>query len=257
MFATFVWNALAKLVPPIPPDVDVRLRFVASTAPVMFAWSMSVLELRLTVPTGVVVLPIWAPTFSPPASDVSSTVEAAFVFPRSIVPVVFRFVAFVATKLKSVPADDGPYIVTVPAALSDIIALVAAFAWIFATFVLNAFAKPVPPIPPDVDVRLKFVASTAPVMFDWSRFVLELRLTVPTGVVVLPICAPTFSPPACDVSSTVEAAFVFPRSIVAVVFRFVAFVATKLKSVPADDAPYIVTVPAALSEIIALVAALA
>ena len=121
-------NAFAKLVPPTPPDVDVRLKFVASTAPVTFAWSMSVLELRLTVPTGVVVLPICAPTFSPPACEVSSTVDAAFALPRSIVAVVFRFVAFVATKLKSVPADDGPYIVTVPAAPSDIIALVAALA---------------------------------------------------------------------------------------------------------------------------------
>ena len=250
-------NAFARLVPPIPPDVDVRLRFVASTAPVMFDWSRFVLELRLTVPTGVVVLPICAPTFSPPACDVSSTVEAAFVFPRSIVAVVFRFVAFVATKLKSVPADDAPYIVTVPAAVSDIFELVAAFAWIFATFVENAFAKLVPPIPPVVDVRLKFVASTAPVMLLLSKLSCDVKLTVPTGVVVLPIVAATFNPPACAVNSTVELAFVLAASIVAVFLSVVPLVATKLKSVPADDGPYIVTVPAAVSDIFALVAAFA
>ena len=106
MFATFVENAFAKLVPPIPPDVDVRL----------------------TVPTGVVVLPIVAPTFNPPACAVNSTVEFGFVFPASIVAVFLSIVALVATKLKSVPADDGAYIVTVPAAVSDMFALVAAFA---------------------------------------------------------------------------------------------------------------------------------
>ena len=128
MFATFVENAFAKLVPPIPPVVDVRLRFVASTAPVILLASKLSCDVRLTVPTGVVVLPIVAATFSPPACAVNSTVELAFVLPASIVAVFLSVVALVATKLKSVPADDGPYIVTVPAALSDIMALVAAFA---------------------------------------------------------------------------------------------------------------------------------
>ena len=128
MFATLVVNAVARLLPPIPPVVDVRLRFVASTAPVMLLLSKSLCDVRLTVPTGVVVLPIAAPTFRPPACAVSSTVELAFVLPASIVAVVCNVVAFVATKLKSVPADDGPLIVTVPAAPSEINALVAALA---------------------------------------------------------------------------------------------------------------------------------
>jgi len=128
MFATFVENAFAKLVPPIPPVVDVRLRFVVSTAPVILLASKLSCDVRLTVPTGVVVLPIVAPTFNPPACAVNSTVELAFVLPASIVAVFLRVVAFVATKLKSVPADDGPYMVTVPAAVSDMFALVAAFA---------------------------------------------------------------------------------------------------------------------------------
>jgi hypothetical protein len=164
MFATFVEKAVAKLLPPIPPVVDVKLRFVASTAPVMLLLSRLSCDVRLTVPTGVVVLPIVAPTFSPPACAVSSTVELAFVFPASIVAVFRRVVALVATKLKSVPADDGPFIVTVPAAPSDMNALVAAFAVMFATFVANAVARLLPPIPPVVDVKLRFVASTAPVI---------------------------------------------------------------------------------------------
>jgi len=128
MFATLVENAFAKLVPPIPPVVDVRLRFVASTAPVTLLASKLSCDVRLTVPTGVVVLPIVAPTFNPPACAVNSTVEFGFVFPASIVAVFLSIVALVATKLKSVPADDGAYIVTVPAAVSDMFALVAAFA---------------------------------------------------------------------------------------------------------------------------------
>jgi hypothetical protein len=146
-----------------------------------------------------------------------------------------------------VPALDGPLIVVVPAAVSLMFALVAAFAVIFATFVLNPFANVVPPIPPLVDANTRFVAFTTPVIFALSRLFWELSVTVPTGVTAFPIAAPTVNVPACAFNVTVEFALPFPASIVAVVFRVPAFVATKLKLFSADDAPFIVTVPLALS----------
>jgi len=155
MFATFVENAFAKLVPPIPPDVDVRLKFVASTAPVMLLLSKLSCDVRLTVPTGVVVLPIVAATFNPPACAVNSTVELAFVLPASIVAVFLRVVAFVATKLKSFFADDAPDIETVPLAVSDTNALpFPAFAITLAADALKGDAALVP-IFPLIDVRLR------------------------------------------------------------------------------------------------------
>ena len=55
--------------------------------------------------------------------------------------------------------------------------------------------------------------------------------------------------PICALSSTVALLLVLPASMVVVVNSVEAFVATKLKSVPADDAPLISTVPLALSDI--------
>lgn len=153
-------------------------------------------EDNVTVPTGVVALPIAAPTFNPPAWAFSVTVELGLVLPASIVAVFLNVVAFVATKVKSVPADDAPFIVTVPVALSITDALVAALAVTFATFVANPFARLVPPIPPVVEVRLRFVALTVPVTLLLSRLSCEESVTVPTGVVALPIAAPTFNAPA-------------------------------------------------------------
>lgn len=123
----------------------------------------------------------------------------------------------VAIKLKSVPADDGPLIVTAPAAPSEINALVAALAVILPTLVANAVVKLLPPIPPAVEFKVNAAAFTAPAMLLLSKLSCEVRLTMPTGVVVLPIEAPMFNPPACAVNSTVELAFVFPASMVAVV----------------------------------------
>ena len=154
---------------------------------------------------------------------------------------------FVALNVNVVPADDAPFIVTVPAAVSLISALVAAFAVIFATFVPNAVAKLLPPIPPLVDVRTKLEALTVPVMFALNRLFCELNVTVPTGVVPFPIAAPTSNVPACAFNVTAELAFVFAKSIVPDVVSVPALVATKLKLFSADDAPFIVTVPAAVS----------
>lgn len=126
-------------------------------------------------------------------------------------------------------------------------ALVEAFAVILATLVLKPLANELPPIPPLVEVRTRLVALTAPVMLLLNKLFLELRVTVPTGVTAFPIAAPTFNVPFCAFNVTVEFGFVLPTSIVAVVFNAVAFVATKLKVLSADEAPLIVTVPALLS----------
>src|SRR5580658_7307111 len=92
-----------------------------------------------------------------------------------------------AVNVNVVPADDGPLIVATPLAVSLIFALVAAFAVMFPTFVPNALLTVVPPIPPLVEVRFKFSAFTVPVILLLSRSFFELKLTVPTGVVPLPI----------------------------------------------------------------------
>jgi hypothetical protein len=80
-------------------------------------------EVRLTVLIGVELLPILAPITSEPLLALlvadSSTVALVLVLPASIVAVVCNVLALVATKLKSVPAEEGPLIVTVLAALSD------------------------------------------------------------------------------------------------------------------------------------------
>ena len=94
----------------------------------------------------------------------SSTVELPLALPKSIVPVVESKEAFVAVKLKSVPADDGPFIVTVPVAASDIFALPWAFAVMFATFVENGLLDELPSMFPLEEVRFKFVALTVPVI---------------------------------------------------------------------------------------------
>jgi hypothetical protein len=154
---------------------------------------------------------------------------------------------WLAVIVNVVPADDGPLIVVVPLVVSDMFALVAALAVKLATFVENALLTDDPPIPPLVDVRPRFVAFIVPVMLLLNRSFFELKLTVPTGVVPLPTFAPIVSVPLTAFSSTVELAFVLPASIVPVVFNMLAFVATKLKSLAADDAPLIVTVPLALS----------
>ena len=86
----------------------------------------------------------------------------------------------------------------------------------------------------------------------------DVRLIWLTGVVVFPIAPPTVNEPLFAAlvadSSTVAAAFVLPASIVpaAVVCSKLAFVATKLKSFLADDAPVIDTVPVAVSDMKAL-----
>jgi hypothetical protein len=185
---------------------------------------------------------------TPPLPNILPFVDVRFAVVAVTVSAALPCVSeFVELNVNVVPADDGPLIVTVPAAVSLIFALVAAFAVMFATFVLNPFANVVPPIPPLVDANTRFVAFTAPVMFALNRLFCELRVTVPTGVTAFPIAAPTVNVPACAFNVTVEFAFAFATSIVAVVFRVPAFVATKLKLFSADDAPFIVTVPPALS----------
>ena len=75
----------------------------------------------------------------------------------------------VVANVNVVPALDAPLIVVTPLAVSLIFALVAAFAVMFATFVLNAFASDDPPMPPLVEVRFRFVAYTVPVMLLLNR----------------------------------------------------------------------------------------
>jgi hypothetical protein len=177
-----------------------------------------------------------------PFVDVRFAVAAVIV--SEALPCVRLWLAVI---VNAVPADDGPLIVVVPLAVSDIFALVAALAVRLATFVENALLTDEPPIPPLVDVRFKFVAFTVPVTLLLNRSFFELKLTVPTGVVPLPMFAPIVSVPFAALSSAVEFAFVLPASIVPLVDSVLAFVATKLKSLSADDAPFMVTVPLALS----------
>lgn len=185
---------------------------------------------------------------APPLPKILPLVLVRFAVVAVIVAAALACVIeFVAVNVKVVPAEDGPCMVTVPAAVSLIIALVAALAVIFAMLVLNALAVDVPPIPPLVDASTRLVAFTVPVIFALNKSFLELSVTVPTGVTALPIAAPTVSVPFCAFKVTVELGLVLPRSIVPVVFSVVALVATKLKVLRADDAPLIVTVPAAVS----------
>jgi hypothetical protein len=177
-----------------------------------------------------------------PFVDVRLAIAAVIV--SAALPCVRSWLAVI---VNVVPADDGPLIVVVPLAVSDIFALVAALAMRLDTLVENALLTDEPPIPPLVEVRFKFVALTDPVMLLLNRSFLELKLTVPTGVVPLPTLAPIVNVPLAALSSTVELAFVLPASIAPVVFNVPAFVATKLKSLAADDAPLIVTVPLAVS----------
>lgn len=84
--------------------------------------------------------------------------------PTSIVAVVFSAVAFVATKLKALRADEAPLIVTVPALLSLTKTLpFVAFAVTFATFVKNGDATLLP-TEPFKEVKVIEVALTTPVI---------------------------------------------------------------------------------------------
>ena len=123
------------------PPVESRLRAVVWTVPVA-ALVRSLADVRLTLVNGVLALPIAAPMLSPPAVAFSST-EPDVLF-ASIVAVVANVVALVATKLKSVPADDAPLIVTVPVALSDMLALPLALAVMLATEVVKVVPGVVP-----------------------------------------------------------------------------------------------------------------
>jgi len=190
----------------------------------------------------------------------NSTVAAAFVLPASMVPaaVVRSKVAFGATKLKSFLAEDAPVIDTVPVAVSDMNALpFPAFAITLAAAAVNGDAVLVPMFPFS-DVKLSVWVFNAPVIWLFNKLLNDVRLIWLTGVVVFPIApaklnVPLFAALVAD-NSTVAAAFVFPASIVpaAVVCNVLAFVATKLKSFLADDAPVIDTVPVAVSDMNAL-----
>lgn len=89
--------------------------------------------------------------------------------PTSIVAIVFRAVAFVATKLKASSADEAPLIVTVPALLSLTNTLpFAALAVILATLVANGDATLIP-TDPFKDVKVSALAFTTPVIWLFSR----------------------------------------------------------------------------------------
>jgi hypothetical protein len=154
---------------------------------------------------------------------------------------------FVALNVNVVPALEGPLIDTAPGAVSVMSALVAAFAVIFPTFVANPVVKLLPPMPPLVEVRTRFDALTVPVMLLLKRLFCELKVTVPTAVVALPIAAPTSNVPAWAFNVTAEPVFVLARSIVPLFVKVEALVAKKLKLLRAEEAPLIVTVPLALS----------
>ena len=123
------------------------------------------------------------------------TVAFGFVFAPSIAPFVCSVAAFVAVNVKSVPADDAPR-VTVPAALSVTFALNFALAVTFAAFVWNAVPTPLPSMFPFVEARFSAFVKTVPVMLLLCKSLNDVRLVVPTGVVELPIFAPTFNDPA-------------------------------------------------------------
>jgi hypothetical protein len=263
IFAVAVVNGEAVLVPTFPFR-DVSESVPAFTVPVIWLFNRLLYDVRLTVPTGVVVFPIAPANDSVPllaalVAD-SSTVDAALVFPASIVPaaVVANVLAFVATKLKSFFADDAPVIDTVPVAVSDMNALpFAAFAIMFDAAAVKGDAALVPMFP-FADVRLKVWVFNAPVIVLLNRLAFDVKLIWLTGVVVLPIAPPTVNAPLFATlvadNSTVAAALVLPASIVpaAVVWSRLAFVATKLKSFFADDAPVMLTVPVAVSDMNAL-----
>ena len=123
MFATFVANGDATLVPTLPFK-DVSVRVLALTVPVIWLFNKLLYEVRFTVPTGVAPLPIApandsVPLFAALVAD-NVTTEFAFVLAASIVPaaVVAKVAAFGAVKLNVPPAPEAPLIVTVPAAVS-------------------------------------------------------------------------------------------------------------------------------------------
>src|SRR5579883_2295390 len=123
------------------PAVESRLNAVVLTVPTA-ALVKSFFDVNVTLVSGVAAFPIAAPMLNPPLAAVSSTVPLVLL--ASIVAVVANVVALVATKLKSVPADDAPLIVTVPVAESDMFTLPAALAVMLATAVLKAVAGAVP-----------------------------------------------------------------------------------------------------------------
>ena len=110
------------------------------------------------------------PLFAALVAD-NVTVEAAFVFPASIVPaaVVANVEALGATKLKSLSADEGPVIETVPVAVSDIKTLpFPALALTFFAEAVNGEATLVP-IFPLIEVRLSVCVFKVPVIEVLSR----------------------------------------------------------------------------------------
>ena len=128
------------------------------------------MDVRLTVPTGVVPLPIAPASDNVPLLPTlvadSVTTELAFVLAASMVPafVVANVLAFGAVKLNVPPADDAPFTVTVPLALSLTATLpLAALATTLATFVVNGDNAFVPTLPFN-DVRLMLLAFTVPVI---------------------------------------------------------------------------------------------
>ena len=121
--------------------------------------------------------------------------ELGFALPRSIVPVVCSVVALVATKVKSVPAEEVPNDTT-PLALSDTNALPAAFAVTFAALVKNGVAVELPLMFPFSDVRFSVLVKTVPVIVLLCKSLNEVRVVVATGVVELPMLPVTDNEPA-------------------------------------------------------------
>src|SRR5271170_2030753 len=129
------------------PAVESRLSAVVFTTPTA-TFVMSFFDVSVTSVSGVLALPIAAPILNPPFVAVSSTVPLVLL--ASIVAVVANVLALVAVKLKSVPADDAPFIVTVPLAASDIFELPLALAVMFPTDVVNDVPGVVPYMLPAV-----------------------------------------------------------------------------------------------------------
>lgn len=193
-FVAFVVKGVAVELPSIFPFNEVRFKVFVKIVPVTAALCKSLNDVKLVVAIGVPALPIFPPIDKEPVCAVNETVAFGLAFVASIVPVVCKEDAFVAKKLKSVPADDVPR-VTVPLALSEINALPAAFAVTLAALVKNGVTEELPSIFPFVDVRFKVFVNMVPVMLLLCRSLNEIRLVVPTGVVEFPMFAPTSSVP--------------------------------------------------------------
>ena len=212
----------AALASPTFPAVDVRFNVGVVMVP-KFELVISPLDVSDTD-----VVPVTEPArLNEPLVAVSSTVAAEMLPLDELV----RFPA--PTILNSLPADDAPDTFVSPeSGKSEMLTNPAALALKLSAMVVRALAAPASPMLPAVDVRFNVGVVIVPKL-EFVISPLEVRDTE-----VVPVTEPTKpSEPLVAVSSTVDAEMLPLDELV----RFPP--ATRLKSVPADDAPDTLTAP--------------